>query len=100
MLQIHFPHGFRMIRTSRFAAILYPRPARRFPLRSGWTRAAGDRGIGPRSAYGSKVVAGRALDAGPLSRAHILEGLTGLIVSLNKRYKGHAGIRVTGLPEA
>ena len=47
-----------------------------------------------------KAVAGRALDAGPLTRARVLEGLTGLIVSLNKRYKGHAGIRVTGLPEA
>jgi 8-hydroxy-5-deazaflavin:NADPH oxidoreductase len=46
----------------------------------------------------SKVVAGRALDAGPLSRARALEGLTAVIVSLNKRYKGHAGIRVTGLP--
>jgi len=46
-----------------------------------------------------KAVAGRALDAGPLSRARVLEGLTGLIVSLNRHYKGHAGIRVTGLPE-
>ena len=46
----------------------------------------------------SKVVAGRALDAGPLSRARALEGMTAVIVSLNKRYKGHAGIRVTGLP--
>jgi len=45
-----------------------------------------------------KVVAGRALDAGPLARARALEGLTAVIVSLNKRYKGHAGIRVTGLP--
>jgi NADPH-dependent F420 reductase len=45
-----------------------------------------------------KVVAGRALDAGPLARARALEGLTSVIVSLNKRYKGHAGIRVTGLP--
>jgi len=24
--------------------------------------------------------------------------MTAVIVSLNKRYKGHAGIRVTGLP--
>ena len=47
-----------------------------------------------------KAVAGRALDAGPLSRARVLEGLTGLMVSLNRRYKGHAGIRVTGLPDA
>ena len=46
----------------------------------------------------AKVVAGRALDAGPLSRARALEGMTAVIVSLNKRYKGHAGIRVTGLP--
>jgi 8-hydroxy-5-deazaflavin:NADPH oxidoreductase len=48
----------------------------------------------------AKVVAGRALDAGPLARARVLEGLTAVIVSLNKRYKGHAGIRVTGLPDA
>jgi 8-hydroxy-5-deazaflavin:NADPH oxidoreductase len=46
----------------------------------------------------AKVVAGRALDAGPLASARALEGLTAVIVSLNKRYKGHAGIRVTGLP--
>jgi hypothetical protein len=46
----------------------------------------------------SKAVAGRALDAGPLARARALEGMTAVIVSLNKRYKGHAGIRVTGLP--
>ena len=46
----------------------------------------------------AKVVAGRALDAGPLSRARALEGMTAVIVSLNKRYKGHAGIRITGLP--
>jgi NADPH-dependent F420 reductase len=44
-----------------------------------------------------KVVAGRALDAGPLSRARALEGMTAVIISLNKRYKGHAGIRITGL---
>ena len=46
----------------------------------------------------AKVVAGRALDAGPLASARALEGMTAVIVSLNKRYKGHAGIRVTGLP--
>lgn len=47
---------------------------------------------------GAKVVAGRALDAGPLASARALEGLTAVIVNLNKRYKGHAGIRITGLP--
>ena len=46
----------------------------------------------------SKVVAGRALDAGPLAGARALEGMTAVIVNLNKRYKGHAGLRVTGLP--
>jgi 8-hydroxy-5-deazaflavin:NADPH oxidoreductase len=46
----------------------------------------------------AKVVAGRALDAGPLASARALEGLTGVIVNLNKRYTGHAGIRITGLP--
>jgi NADPH-dependent F420 reductase len=45
-----------------------------------------------------KVVAGRALDAGPLASARALEGMTAVIVNLNKRYKGHAGVRVTGLP--
>lgn len=44
------------------------------------------------------VVAGRALDAGPLASARALEGMTAVIVNLNKRYKGHAGVRVTGLP--
>jgi NADPH-dependent F420 reductase len=48
----------------------------------------------------AKVVAGRALDAGPLASARALEGMTAVIVNLNKRYKGHAGIRVTGLPDA
>ena len=47
-----------------------------------------------------KVVAGRALDAGPLASARALEGMTAVIVNLNKRYKGHAGLRVTGLPDA
>ena len=46
----------------------------------------------------SKVVAGRSLDAGPLASARALEGVTAVIVNLNKRYKGHAGVRVVGLP--
>lgn len=49
-------------------------------------------------ALASKVVSGRALDAGPLASARALEGMTAVIVNLNKRYKGHAGIRVVGLP--
>ena len=45
----------------------------------------------------ARVVSGRALDAGPLASARALEGLTAVIVNLNKRYRGHAGLRVTGL---
>ena len=45
-----------------------------------------------------RLTSGRALDAGPLASARALEGLTAVIVNLNRRYTGHAGIRVTGLP--
>ncbi len=48
----------------------------------------------------AKLVAGRALDAGPLASARTLEGLTAVIVNLNRRYKAHAGVRVTGIPSA
>jgi len=43
------------------------------------------------------VVSGRAVDAGPLASARALEGLTAVIVNVNRRYKTHAGIRVSGL---
>ncbi|HEX4323018.1 MAG TPA: NAD(P)-binding domain-containing protein [Gaiellaceae bacterium] len=46
----------------------------------------------------AKLVAGRALDAGPLASARALEGMTAVIVNLNKRYKGHAGVQIIGLP--
>ena len=45
-----------------------------------------------------RLTSGRALDAGPLASARALEGFTAVIVNMNKRYKGHAGIQVTGLP--
>lgn len=45
-----------------------------------------------------RITAGRAWDAGPLQSARALEGLTAVIVNLNKRYRGHAGIRITGIP--
>jgi 8-hydroxy-5-deazaflavin:NADPH oxidoreductase len=48
-------------------------------------------------ALAGRVVAGRPLDAGPLASARALEGLTAVIVNLNRRYKAHAGIRVTGI---
>ena len=44
-----------------------------------------------------QVTAGRAVDAGPLAGARALEGLTAVLVSVNKRYRAHAGLKVTGL---
>jgi NADPH-dependent F420 reductase len=44
-----------------------------------------------------KVTSGRAIDAGPLASARALEGMTAVIVNVNKRYKAHAGLRVTGV---
>lgn len=44
-----------------------------------------------------QVTAGRALDAGPLASARALEGLTAILVGVNKRYRAHAGLKVTGL---
>lgn len=44
-----------------------------------------------------RITSGRAIDCGPLASARALEGLTAVIVNVNKRYKAHAGIRVTGV---
>ena len=43
-------------------------------------------------------VADRAIDVGPLENSRALEGMTAVILNVNKRYKAHAGIRLTGLP--
>jgi len=42
----------------------------------------------------------RAVNAGPLEMARIVEQLTPLLISVNVRYKAHAGIRLTGLPDS
>jgi len=42
----------------------------------------------------------RAVNAGPLEMARIVEQLTPMLISVNSRYKAHSGIRLTGLPEA
>jgi NADPH-dependent F420 reductase len=44
-----------------------------------------------------RLVSGSAVDCGPLASARALEGMTAVIVNVNKRYKAHAGLRVTGL---
>jgi NADPH-dependent F420 reductase len=44
-----------------------------------------------------RITAGRAIDCGPLASARALEGLTAVIVNVNKRYKAHAGVRISGV---
>jgi len=41
----------------------------------------------------------RAVNAGALETARIVEQVTPLLISINVRYKTHAGIRITGLPD-
>jgi 8-hydroxy-5-deazaflavin:NADPH oxidoreductase len=43
-------------------------------------------------------IANRAVDVGPLENSRALEGMTAVILNVNKRYHAHAGIRLTGLP--
>lgn len=45
---------------------------------------------------GQKLVSGRAIDAGPLANARALEGMTAVIVHVNRTYKVVAGLRLTG----
>lgn len=46
----------------------------------------------------AKIEGVRAIDGGKLENARILEQITALLIGLNIRHKGHAGIRITGLP--
>jgi 8-hydroxy-5-deazaflavin:NADPH oxidoreductase len=41
----------------------------------------------------------RCVDCGRLEMARVTESLTSLLISVNARYKTHAGIRLSGLPE-
>jgi 8-hydroxy-5-deazaflavin:NADPH oxidoreductase len=47
-----------------------------------------------------KIPGIRPIDGGKLENARIVEQITALLIGLNMRHKGHAGIRVTGLPPA
>jgi NADPH-dependent F420 reductase len=42
----------------------------------------------------------RCVDCGRLEMARVTESLTALLIAVNSRYKAHAGIRLTGLPDA
>ncbi|MGO9084229.1 MAG: NADPH-dependent F420 reductase [Candidatus Sulfotelmatobacter sp.] len=46
----------------------------------------------------AKIPGVRAIDGGRLENARIVEQITALLIGLNIRHKGHAGIRITGLP--
>ena len=46
----------------------------------------------------AKISGIRAIDGGKLENARTLEQITALLIGLNIRHKGHAGIRITGLP--
>jgi len=46
----------------------------------------------------AKIPGVRAIDGGKLENARIVEQVTALLIGLNMRHKGHAGIRITGLP--
>ena len=45
-----------------------------------------------------QLVRGRAIDAGPLANSRALEGMTAVILNVNREYGVTAGLRVTGLP--
>jgi NADPH-dependent F420 reductase len=47
-----------------------------------------------------KIPGVRAIDGGKLENARLVEQVTALLIGLNIRHKGHAGIRITGLPPA
>jgi NADPH-dependent F420 reductase len=46
----------------------------------------------------AKISGVRPIDGGKLENARIVEQITALLIGMNIRHKGHAGIRITGLP--
>ena len=48
----------------------------------------------------AKIPRIRAIDGGKLENARIVEQITALLIGLNIRHGGHAGLRITGLPES
>lgn len=48
----------------------------------------------------ARTVTGRAgIDVGPLRMARQLEPFTAVLISINRRYKAHSGVRISGLPK-
>jgi hypothetical protein len=80
--------------------------ARGRPRRGGGGQGEGGGGWGSRKADKARVarlvqrIDGlRAVNAGTLETARLVEQLTPLLISINSRYKTHAGLRVLGLPD-
>jgi 8-hydroxy-5-deazaflavin:NADPH oxidoreductase len=46
----------------------------------------------------AKIPGVRAINGGKLENARIVEQMTAMLIGMNIRHKGHAGIRITGLP--
>lgn len=45
-------------------------------------------------------IGARAFDGGPAANAYVIEGLTGVIISLNRKYKSkHGSIKITGIED-
>ena len=45
-------------------------------------------------------IGARTFDAGPAANAYVVEGLTGVLIHLNRKYKSkHASVKVTGIGE-
>ena len=43
-------------------------------------------------------IGANAFDGGPASNAYVIEGLTGVIIHLNRKYKSkHGSIKITGI---
>jgi 8-hydroxy-5-deazaflavin:NADPH oxidoreductase len=76
------------------AALLQPEPPDEDAFVSGDDPAAKE----PSLDLAGQLVAGRAIDAGPLANSRALEAMTSVLLNVNRRYKVHTGLRVTGLP--
>ena len=50
------------------------------------------------SELAAQIVSGRVVDAGPLTVSRWLETITAVLLNVNRRYKAHTGLKITGLP--
>jgi NADPH-dependent F420 reductase len=83
--------GFQSLAAAHLAA---PEP----PVEDVFVCGDEDAAKSPALDLGARLVAGRAIDSGPLANARALEAMTALILNVNRRYKVRAGIRLTGFP--